>query len=386
MKIKNILFCIASLSALSACNADLKDNLSKCSVELIPSDSYTIENNIITVKKGETVNFSILGNPQFLTFFSGEKGHQYSGVASVDIQMSEVLSSNLVFNIWSQYGVAATYTECPQLDLFYAVDETDPEGTVLSEPFPGMSKTDFEADSVLVRNFDWKTLVDRSKLPQTPLNNVSKALSYSIPVTDYIGKNFCLAIAYNNDEYERTQMVDVDVVKDDGSTETKQVEQTVAQPTFYIAEMRLETLLKDGTLVKNYASSFGFTPLNLDCSTKFKDQNENNMPQDRAYGSTQLNVSGLWNLTDIQNGNFAIRGTAAGDKWKKSWLVSDRIDILRRASLDTGVAVKGIATEVDSFEYAWEKVGTYTVTFVMKNVNYAYAEDKVREFIVNVTD
>ncbi|MGN0189192.1 MAG: DUF5017 domain-containing protein [Candidatus Cryptobacteroides sp.] len=382
MKHIKLLLTVCSLVAFAACDTDLKDNLRDCRVDVVPGE-YTFQNNIISVSKGQKVNFSIEGNPQYLTFFSGEVGHRYSFANAGSIPSEDVVSSTLKFKVWSQYGVTATYTECPMLEILYSAEDAEGDG---SEVFPLMCKNDFEADSILVRNFEWSTLVERSKLPAAPLNNVSKAISYSIPVKDFIDRNFVIAIAYNDDEYERTQEVEKEVVKVDGTVEIKKVIETVVQPTYYIAEMRVENQLKDGTVLTNYASSFGFTPLNLDCATEFKDQSQYDMPSDRAYGSTQTNVSGMWNLTDISTGNFAIRGSGGGQVWKKSWLVSDYIDLLRNPSPDTGVAIKGISTQMSSYEYSWDKVGTYTVTFVMRNVNYAYSEDKVQEFIVNVTE
>ena len=89
-------------------------------------------------KKGTPVEFSFAGEPDFITFYSGELGHQYIYRQRVENEESDIVSSKLKFNIYQEGTSYAEstgrYTNC--IDVFYAF--SDPENGV--EGFPGLSK------------------------------------------------------------------------------------------------------------------------------------------------------------------------------------------------------------------------------------------------------
>ena len=150
--------------------------------------------------------------------------------------------------------------------------------------------------------------------------------------------------------------------------------------------MRVETKWKNGRVTTSYASSFGFTPLNMKNKTTFKDQVADNMPINREYGSVTTGVSGMWNLASMATGGFTITGAASDGTWKYSWLVSDYLDLTACPEPDSGVKVKDVSQGLDSYTYTYSKVGTYTATFLMNNANYAHAANKTCELIINVTE
>lgn len=162
---------------------------------------------------------------------------------------------------------------------------------------------------------------------------------------------------------------------------------TIIQSTFHVQDMHVETKWKNGRVTKLYASSFGFTPLNMKNKTEFKDQNKDYMPADREYGSvTTGGVNGLWNLTGIASGGMVINGTSAGNPWKYSWLVSDYINLVECPEVDSSVKVKDVSLDVDTYSYTYDQVGTYTATFLMNNFSYAHEASKICELIINVTE
>lgn len=53
---------------------------------------------------------------------------------------------------------------------------------------------------------------------------------------------------------------------------------------------------------------------------------------------------------------------------------------------DKGVVIKNLQNYLHSYEYTWTEPGTYTVTFVGRNENYAASSEEVIEYTVNIID
>lgn len=378
MTMKTYKLLMLSLGTLlfAACEKELEQDLTDVSVTVVTNEHVRYEGNILTVKKGTPIQFLLHGDPDFVSFFSGEIGHQYIYHDRKEIAVEDIETCNLKFSVWSQYGVE---NSCKgQLDFLYMAEEQDPINPGNTIVFPGMSKTHFEADSVLVeKDTPWKSFatIERKDLPQKVLNNAASALSYETSMKEYIGKKLTLAIVLNKDQKEAEAAPTVEDPK-----------ATIAQSTFHFQNMRVETKWKNGRVTTAYASSFGFTPLNMKNKTVFKDQTVDNMPKDLEYGSVTAGVSGLWNLSSIGAGGFTITGTASNSKWKYGWLVSDYLNLTECPAPDSGEKVKDMTLDLDTYSYTYKQVGTYTATFLMNNANYANATSKTCELIINVTE
>lgn len=376
MTMKTYKLLILSLGALlfASCEREMDQDLTDVSVSVATNENVRYEGNILTVKKGTPIQFLLHGDPDYVSFFSGEIGHQYIYRDRKEISADDIESCNLKFGIWSQYGVTASCKD--QLDVLYLVEEPDPSDPEKTIFFPGMSKRNFEADSVLVeQETPWKAFIARADLPQTVLNNASSAINYNKSVTEYIGKKLTLAIVLNKDQREAESANNPDEPK-----------ATIAQSNFNFQNMRIETKWKNGRTTTSYASSFGFTPLNMKNKTFYKDQEQDNMPKNLEYGSVVKGVSGMWNLGSISTGGFTISGTSADTKWKYSWLVSDYLNLAECPEPDSGVKVKDITLDLETYTYTYGQVGTYTATFLMNNANYTHAASKTCELIINVTE
>ena len=364
-----------SLGALlfASCEKELDKSLTDVSVSVSTNDQVRYQGNIVTVKKGTPVEFLLNGEPDFVSFFSGEIGHQYAYRDRQEISADDIVSCELLFSLWNATGNANSCKD--MLDIFYQTDERGSSSSEGADYFPGMSKTDFEADSVLVeQTTQWKTFIPRSELPTTILGSATNAKSYKKSVKEFIGKKMTLAIAFNKDGYKAEDYP----TYSDGTP--------IPQSTYNFQNMRVETKWKNGRVTTLYASSFGFTPLNMKNKTTYADQVEDNMPANREYGSVKTSVSGMWSLTSMATGGFTITGAASKNKWKYSWLISDPINLAECPEPDSGVKVKDISQEITSYSYTSDKVGTYTATFLMNNANYAHASSKTCELIINVTE
>lgn len=372
MKTYKLLLLSLSVFCFTACEKELDRDLTDANVSVATDENVRYEGNILTVKKGTPITFLLHGDPDYVSFFSGELGHQYVYRDRKEYSAEDVESCELKFGIWTATGNANSCTN--QLDVFYMAEEQAPnlETTTF---FPGMSKTDFEADSILVeKTTEWKALISREELPNKVLGSAASALNYSRSVKEFIGKKFTLAIVLNKDGKKASDYP----TYSDGTP--------IPQSTFNFTGMRVETTWRNGRVTTAYASSFGFTPLNMKNKTVFKDQDEINMPKDREYGSVSTGVSGMWNLSSIANGGFTVTGAASGFDWKYTWLVSDYLNFLECPEPDLPVKVKDVSLDVDTYSYTYDQVGTYTATFLMNNFSYAHEASKICELIINVTE
>lgn len=383
MKTSKLYIILLSALAFASCSKEMTEGLDEVNVSVVTSEDVTANGSIITVKKGTPVEFSIAGEPDFVTFFSGELGHQYIYRQRVETLVSDIVSSKLKFNMYkegSYYVTGAKYNNT--MNIYYAY--SDPDNGV--EGFPGLSKTDFKADSTLVADFPWKEMFPRTAFDNLGGNVVEASRQpFEMDVKNYIGKNLVIAIAYNGDEKKNP--------KNTGGEQ-------VNQPKYYFDAMNIENALRNDTVTQQYAGEFMFTALNFNHEnlynqsianeeTEYKGNDwtsvSNYLPADLAYGTVTANVAGLWNMNNVANGSFFIHGTAKEYEWKTAWLVSDPINITA-CKPDQGVSVKNLSQDIRSYSYTYEKVGTYRATFLITNANYKHDDSQVYTVVVNVTD
>lgn len=386
-------FKILTLSFLAfctmSCQQTLFEDISKAGVNVVESENVRYDGNIITVKKGETVNFNLKGSPDFITFYSGELGHQYVYRKRINGNTEDIKSARLKFRVWAQYGVnhaesgrqpdenSAQY----QMSVLYASENSD--GT---PGFPGLSR-DFEKDSIMVEEqIQWKDLVDKELMPNKPGDIYAKydptkpnvlfaCNDFDIDLSSYLDEKITLAFVLNKDKRE-------------APANSKKEKTTILQSAWHFEDMHIETTWKDGRVTKQYADAFGFTPINMKNKTVFADHSDNEfqMPLDKEYGAVKAGVEGYWNFTNLASGKIDISGCAENFKWKYSWLVSDYLNFASIGVPDTGVKIKDINLPVESYEYTYSKVGTYKATFVMSNENFDDAQQKLVEFVINVVE
>ena len=348
---KTYKFLILTLGTLlfASCEKELDRDLTDVSVTVATNENVRYEGNILTVKKGTPVEFLFHGDPDYISFFSGEIGHQYIYRDRKEISVEDIVSCDFKFSIWAQYGVANSCKD--QFDVLYLAEEEDPDNQGNTIFFPGMSKNNFEADSVLVeKNTPWKELITRAQLPQAPVTSAAGALSFSKSVKEYIGKKLTLALVLNRDQKEAIS-----------ANNPEDPEATIVQSTFNILNMCVETKWKNGRVTTTYASSFGFTPLNMKNKTKYEEQAPENMPKDLEYGSVSTGVTGMWNLSSIKSGGFTINGTAANNPWKYNWLVSDYLNL---AECQANVGGANLANALANLKEVRDRAGVPTTTTV----------------------
>lgn len=352
-------FMVASAALLMSSCMELNNPLEDVNIFVQTNDNVTLENNVITIQRNTPIKFNIAGEPDNITFFSGEVGHNYDYRNRTLIDPSQIKSSVMTFEIQNQYSTDAAN------DGLYSL--------YVSETFPGLNKSDFPADCQLLEDFaDWQEWIPADQLPKS----ANEKKTYEVDMLPYLGKNISLAINYH----------------------PKEEADKAVQPKVHFRNFKITNTLSVGTEEVIYPSAMGFTPVNVWSADLSKAQvDEVNLKKNDGYydGSGQLiesalwygtvtnNIWGMWNMKSANTGYFYVHSTAAGKGLHPSWLVSDYI-VINECKPDDGVAIKNISTRLDEYEYTYTEVGTYKAVFALNNVNYKEEDSKVITMIINV--
>lgn len=344
---KLITACAISLF-LGACSNELDEDVT-LGVNVSTNENVSFDGHVITVKKGTPVTFNLAGNPDFMTFFSGEDGHKYQYRDRQTIDPSQIKSSMLTIALYYEYGK----TEMVESKIY------------LSDDFSGLYKDDFLADSLLVEQYEkdgrWQSLVPNEELGYEFPASVGggNGRTYTFDMTPYLNKTLTLAIRY------------------------KGMDNSAVQPRLYFTKMHFTNELKVGSVSTFGASSFGFTPVNMKNRCNLEDQAS--MTKEREYGTVTGGVSGIWNLQNIGTESFYLHSSAAGKPLKYSWLVSGPITV-NSCEPDHGVKIKDITQSLDSYTYTYDEIGIYNATFLARNANIDHSSSTTYDFVVNVVE
>lgn len=334
MKFNRILIALGLTTfAFTACQSEFNEDAA-LDVQVTTNDNVKFDGQTITVKKGTPIQFNLGGDPDFISFYSGEQGSMYEYRNRTQIDPNEVESSKLTFTLDLQYG-----------------DPTNILSMHIADDFPGIQKGNYIADSTLVHDFAWKTLIAASEFPTT----LTTGKKYEIPLESYMGKRIVIGFRYK------------------GQSNVK------AQTKYTFKNLKIVNQLKDGQTTSFLAQDFGFTPLNMMNRWNLADQAT--MTQNRAYGFVNNNTAGIWNAKDWNA--FFIHSSSAGKNLKYSWLVSSHL-VANACSPDKGISIKNITQGTNSYTHTYTKEGTYTATFIASNYNQKENSSVVQSYTVIV--
>lgn len=338
MKTINILAAALFLAGLTACEGELQESVALNVVPQVAA-GISMDKDTLVVRTGVPVTFNMTGNPDFITFYSGEPGHKYDFRERTQVAPEDILSSSLIFSVGEQYGNAQTGKNL--IAMF------------VSDSFDGLSKKDFKADSVKVETHKWTPLVEQDQLPQAP----GKAQAYTVDMMPYLGRQITFSIRYRG------------------------TDNSAAQPRVNFSGMKIENKMKDGTTTTLYASDFGLTALNMLHKHFLADQK--GLSGNRAYGTVTNNVSGVWNIKDAGKGNFYIHSSQSKAAPKYAWLVTNPITV-NACSPDAGYNIKNTTSALSTYTHTYSKAGLYKATFLAVNGNYKRVEQVIKEVYVRV--
>lgn len=100
-----------------------------------------------------------------------------------------------------------------------------------------------------------------------------------------------------------------------------------------------------------------------------------------GWQNVALSGSMAWTLPGTQL--LAAGNTATSDK--DAWVISKGFDV-RAAEPSTGIVLKNIATDLSSYQYVYEKPGTYNAVFAATSVWYNSSTSSTTSVKVTITD
>lgn len=343
MKINKIITAYTALLLFASCESEFKEKV-ELNVVVLPTEGVTFKGDTIMAAQGTKIYFQLDGEPDFITFYSGESGKEYKHRNRTTIDPKEIASSKFNFSVWPQYGNKVCTENT--MSIYY------------SESFEGLLGNNFEQDSISVEKHDWKELIPQEKLPAAPLADAGKAIAFEEDFTRFLGKKITLAFKY------------------------KTAFNTAAQPTWNFLGMRIANTFTNGNEAIQMPSTFGLAPVNM----FYKNLPSATGIKDAAYATVTNNTNGFWNLVEAGKGNFKVAGAAANyNSLLYTWLVSTPF-IINGCNPDKGAAIKNTSSRLDSYSYAFNKAGTYIVSFEGNNANYIASSSIVRQVIVKVIE
>lgn len=309
---------LAATLLFSACDDLLEDV--KFNVSLDSANTYVA---------GEPVTFHFEGNPNFITFFSGEDGNRYDHRNRTEIDPAEIQSTRLSFQVRLQYG-----SDPAQFHVY------------LSDHFNGLSG-EAQADSLKLMEHDWTDITEQC-FPEGSLDkNGNGQVNVDMDISDY-RNNFILAFRHNGAAGATQKRADISGLHITNNLQTKSIEAANA------STLNFRTF----DMLPSHASGDPYI-----------------MP---ASGN------GTWILKDISSNTFYINGGNAQAPANDDWLVSTPMK-LNQCSPDNGVVLKDINRRITSYTHTYQEPGTYDVYFFAGNTNIDGTSEILRKLTVTIT-
>mgnify|MGYP001180858662 FL=1 len=338
MKIRYNILAVLLVFLAASCSNSLEENV-KFDVNAVVGNEMQTEN--ITVKKSQPITFEFNGNPDFITFYSGESGKDYSMKDKTE-SSKEDITTRLEFTAVAQYGNSE--------GIFKVFLSTD---------FSGLTK-DPKKDLQNIKSNNWIDISDRCELPITPNAGKPNQIKLSsIALDEYLDKDITIGFLY------------------------KPYHQKGAQSTYEITDLKIiNTDKKSGEESEFLATSMGFTPFDVKELDK-----EDGKPYQAAKSRGEHGVWFLGGLTESPS-MLRIQSSpvpADGVSFNEDWLISVPLKLNSRTP-DKGVSIKTIHTYLNQYEYRYDVPGEYNVTFIARNSNIDHHSEIIKQFKVTVIE
>ena len=308
--------------------------LASCQHDVVYEVDYNITlDSENTFYAGDPVKFNIDGEVDNLLFYSGETGSQYIYKDRYEVPIEDVTSANLHLDIRGRYGFRA---DQEALEVW------------VSKDFQGINGSDDpDGDRALVAQMVADGMPGWTKLDQFVDQNKDQFFGYDIPMNDYLD-NLCIAFHWNTGDKTKTQR------------------------TFWInGKVSLE--MKGTEPSQMSLTSLGMKSLMMCTEVDAYHKNAGN-------GSIRFD-----NATNA--GEICFQGCSANEKPYAidGWVFTNPRP-LNKVANDKGTVIKDLQNYLHSYEYTWETPGTYKVTFVGRNENYAHASEEIKEMTITILE
>lgn len=282
-----------------------------------------------TYYAGDPVTFNFEGEVDNLLFFSGESGHEYRYKDRYSITMDLIKSATLHLEIQPRYGVGT-------LQLWY------------TSSFTGLAGNDGEADRATMAALEEGGMSGWTPLTVWDEDNKETSLVTTIvdfDITPAI-ENFSLAFLWDHTDITQTQR------------------------HYWV----------DGS-ISIEAEGFGTITSDLkDLVMTAVMMNDELDPYHKNAGNGSIRF-------DDKDHDIIFAGVGGNEREYplKGWVVTTP-QMLNAVANDQGEVIKNMQNYMESYSYTFAEPGTYTVTFVGRNVNYVGSSEQIKEMTVTILD
>lgn len=280
--------------------------------DLNPTD-FSISTATTTVKAGERVVFNLIGNPDFVTFFSGENGKKYENAQRSSFEGKPILQFT---------SARANGTQEGSLSL------------MISNDFKGIVPGDRPTTINRISEAKWVDITSRAQL-----SNGAATASGEVDLSDFASDKEPVYIGFR-------------YVGKSGSIQSK----------WTISALTVVNRLTDGTsytlanltsgVLTNYGIANIFSP---------------------GWVSQQIVNDYNWSISGSALTITGSTSAQAGDA--EAWVMAGPIQ-LREVCPDIGTFVKGMDVQINNYSYTYPSPGEYVATFVGASKNI-YGEKEV---------
>lgn len=338
MKIRNSIYILAVGAFLVSCNDLDVDDSVDFNVSLASDNTY---------EAGDPVVFNFDGNPDYITWWSGEEGHKYANRERTELPLEEIESVTLSFEAQARYGKVTN-----TLSLFVG-------------DFPGLSK-DVATDDSRVADFesDATLLSGNGELLESKFSN---RMATSFDLTPYSTSEMTLAFHYKADF--------------DGTSALKRWD-------FY--SVAITTIYKNGNTTTLNLSDLGLQTFDRNPNTNPKHAQQGDPYFDNSSGSSSC--TGVWDLrsslTRVNSFMYLGGGTNETDYTNNAddWLFTKSLKFNTCDPDENSGVLKNINVRLPSYSYVYTQPGTYTVTFIAGNQNVYGSARTIKEVTFTIKE
>ncbi len=310
---KNITCCIA-VSFLSYLSFS-------CQSDEVKVPEFNVATADLVVAAGEPVTFDFIGNPDFITFFSGENGKKYENVNRSTAEGKPILQFTSLRANGSQDGSLQV---------------------MVSNDFQGILPGNQPTTIKRISDATWLDITSRVQLSE----GASKH-SGEIDLSDFgaLEKPVYIGFKYT------------------GKSGSIQNKWTISGLSI-VNKLPDESVYTLANLTSGVIANYGIANIFSPGWVAQRITNEYNW----VVASSSLTVTGA---------------TATASEDAEAWVMSGPVQ-LREVTPDVGIFVKGMDIKTEDFSYIYTSPGTYSATFVGASTNIYGSKEIIRTVNVNV--
>lgn len=324
MKTKRLLIRYAWMPLLAA-------GLTACDMDDVKDVKFGVDIENATAYVGDAVNFQFDGNPDYIIFYPGTKECSYANRERTRIELDSIGISCRV----DQF-----YTDLPSYSgeentIMHAYISTDYTGELTPEAIGKATWTDISG------NGD-----NQLKMPVAVKSPTIENVQSKMNLSDYLDKKFFIAFRYK-------------------AGPNNNAASSYSKPRVQVKELTMAKREPDKNIINmtDAVNEWGFNIIRV------KVAKENN---------TQYEVS---------KNELLFFPNAATEKTRdvEIWMISQKLepDVVQP---DRGMPIKSTNAKLPSYQYTYDKPGTYTATFIATNANMWNSDQVLREVTVTVKE